>query len=119
MERGSGIDHNSVDRKTQSLTGKFLRNHKQLVALWGFRMKSLVDGEMLLLQGENLIALDIGEGYITKHHQRPPPHRRLSPFSFLLSNGKTDQRTKTLQITDPFYRSRTTASLCIYKCRHH
>ena len=61
-----------VDRHTaHSLTCKFLRNHKQLMTLWIFRMKSLVDGEVFVLQGKDLIALDVREDCITRD-QRPP-----------------------------------------------
>ena len=55
----------------QSLTGKFLRNHKQLMALWVFRMGRLVDGEVFVLQGKDLMALDVREDCITRD-QRPP-----------------------------------------------
>ena len=59
----------------QSLTCEFLRDDEQLVALWGFRVESFVDGEMLLLQGEDLIALDVREGCVTRdqRHSPPPP----------------------------------------------
>lgn len=49
-------------QRSQSLTRKLLRDHKQLMPLGAFRMERLVDGEMLVLQGENLMALDIREG---------------------------------------------------------
>ena len=52
---------NSIKR---SLTRKLLRNDKELVALGGFPVEGLVYGEMLLLQGEDLVALDIGKGCI-------------------------------------------------------
>ena len=50
----------------RSLTREFLHNDKELVALVGFPVEGLVDGEMLLLQSENLIALDIGKDYMVR-----------------------------------------------------
>ena len=45
-------------------TGEFLRDDKKLMAFWSFGMEGLVDGKMLLLQCEDLIALDVRKGYI-------------------------------------------------------
>ena len=77
----------------QSLTSKFLRNHKQLMALWIFRMKSLVDSEVLVLHGKDLLALDVGEDCIT--HDQQPRHILIPQPAHCM------QRTKTLQSTDP------------------
>lgn len=59
-EEGGVVVHNA-----NSLTCKFLRNHKKLMALGVLRVESLVEREMLLLQREHLLALDIREGCIS------------------------------------------------------
>ena len=54
----------SMDGWVDRRTGEFLHDDKELVALGRLGVEGLVDGEMLLLEGEDLVALDVGEGYI-------------------------------------------------------
>lgn len=52
------------------------------MALWVFGVESLVDGEMLVLQGEDLVALDVREGYICgtcDQQQQQPAHTLPNP----------------------------------------
>ena len=57
--------NNKVKRNKQKaffrLTCEFLRNHKQLVALWILGVERLVQGEVLLLQRKNLNIVGIRE----------------------------------------------------------
>ena len=39
------------------------------MALGAFRMEGLVDSEVLLLQSEDLMPLNVREGYTTRHQQ--------------------------------------------------
>ena len=71
-------------------------------------MDSLVDREMLVLQGKDLIAVDVRECCIV---------------SSMISDHHTQQciesMDKDLTVTDPSYRSETIVSLCIYISRRH
>lgn len=83
------------------------------MALWIFCMESLVDSEMLVLQGKDLIAMDVREccivsSMISDHHTISPPLQQC-----------IKSKDKHLTVTDPSYRSETTASLCIYISRRH
>lgn len=51
---------------------KLLGNHKQLVALWVLRTERLVDCEMLVLQGEELIVMHVRECLLIAQGQQLP-----------------------------------------------
>ena len=81
----------------QLLTCEFLSDHEQLMALGRFRMECLVDGEMLVLQGEDLIAMDVREGYINRD-QQPYISSPSPPLSQSPKSRAVRRKTKNLTI---------------------
>lgn len=99
-------------------TGEFLRNHEELVAGRVLGVEGLVEGEMLLLQREQIRAVDVREGCIVlyaspmisnksptsiyiKLPRSPPPGALFSISSpkgsniFEFDTGVNDKRKKT------------------------